>query len=73
MPVRVTIGERSLAEGKLEITQRRTGETEMIPTSTREQAWHSSASGRLGQHWLTATARALSTRLAERTLFGGDI
>ena len=30
MPVRVTIGERSLAEGKLEITQRRTGETEMI-------------------------------------------
>ena len=31
MPVRVTIGERSLAEGKLEITQRRTGETEMIP------------------------------------------
>ena len=30
MPVRVTIGDRSLAEGKLEITQRRTGETEMI-------------------------------------------
>ena len=30
MPVRVTIGERSLAEGKLEVTQRRTGETEMI-------------------------------------------
>ena len=30
LPVRVTIGERSLAEGKLEITQRRTGETEMI-------------------------------------------
>lgn len=30
MPVRVTIGERSLAEGKLEVTHRRTGETEMI-------------------------------------------
>ena len=30
MPVRVTIGERSLAEGKLEITRRRSGETEMI-------------------------------------------
>ena len=30
MPLRVTVGERSLAEGKLELTVRRTGETEMI-------------------------------------------
>ena len=30
MPLRVTVGERSLAEGKLELTIRRTGETEMI-------------------------------------------
>ena len=30
MPLRVTAGERSLAEGKLELTVRRTGETEMI-------------------------------------------
>ena len=31
MPLRVTVGERSLAEGKLELTLRRSGETEMIP------------------------------------------
>ena len=30
MPLRVTVGERSLAEGKLELTVRRSGETEMI-------------------------------------------
>jgi prolyl-tRNA synthetase len=30
MPLRITVGERSLAEGKLELTVRRTGETEMI-------------------------------------------
>ena len=30
MPLRVTVGERSLAEGKLELTVRRTGETEII-------------------------------------------
>lgn len=30
MPLRVTVGERSLAEGKLELTMRRSGETEMI-------------------------------------------
>ncbi|MDG2459288.1 MAG: proline--tRNA ligase [Luminiphilus sp.] len=30
MPVRVTIGDRSLAEGHLEVTVRRTGETEMV-------------------------------------------
>ena len=30
MPLRATVGERSLAEGKLELTVRRTGETEMI-------------------------------------------
>ena len=30
MPLRVTVGERSLAKGKLELTVRRTGETEMI-------------------------------------------
>jgi prolyl-tRNA synthetase len=30
MPLRVTVGERSLAESKLELTVRRTGETEMI-------------------------------------------
>ncbi len=30
MPLRVTVGERSLTEGKLELTVRRTGETEMI-------------------------------------------
>ena len=30
MPLRVTVGERSLAEGKLELTVRRTDETEMI-------------------------------------------
>ena len=30
MPLRVTVGERSLAEGKLELTVRRTGETEMM-------------------------------------------
>ena len=30
MPLRVTVGERSLAEGKLELTVRRSGETEMV-------------------------------------------
>ena len=30
MPLRVTVGERSLAEGHLELTQRRNGETEMV-------------------------------------------
>ena len=30
MPLRVTVGERSLAEGSLELTQRRSGETEMV-------------------------------------------
>ena len=30
MPLRVTVGERSLAEGHLELTQRRSGETEMV-------------------------------------------
>jgi prolyl-tRNA synthetase len=30
MPLRVTVGERSLAEGQLELTQRRSGETEMM-------------------------------------------
>ena len=30
MPLRVTVGERSLAEGHLELTQRRGGETEMV-------------------------------------------
>ena len=30
MPLRVTLGERSLAEGHLELTQRRNGETEMV-------------------------------------------
>ena len=35
MPLRVTVGERSLAEGHLEVTQRRNGETEMVsPTDT---------------------------------------
>tara|TARA_B100000902_G_scaffold379814_1_gene414523 strand:- start:607 stop:1056 length:450 start_codon:yes stop_codon:yes gene_type:complete len=34
MPLRVTVGERSLAEGQLELTQRRSGETEMVaPTN----------------------------------------
>ena len=30
MPLRVTVGERSLAEGQLELTHRRSGETEMV-------------------------------------------
>lgn len=30
MPLRVTVGERSLAEGNLELTQRRSGDTEMV-------------------------------------------
>lgn len=30
MPLRVTVGERSLAEGNLELTQRRGGDTEMV-------------------------------------------
>jgi prolyl-tRNA synthetase len=30
MPLRVTVGERSLAEGHLELTLRRGGETEMV-------------------------------------------
>ena len=35
MPLRVTVGERSLAEGHVELTQRRNGETEMVsPTDT---------------------------------------
>jgi prolyl-tRNA synthetase len=38
MPLRVTVGERSLAEGKLELTQRRSGETEMVaPTEIIER------------------------------------
>ena len=34
MPLRVTVGERSLAEGNLELTHRYSGETEMIATDT---------------------------------------
>ena len=33
MPLRVTVGERSLAEGHLELTQRRGGETEMVSSA----------------------------------------
>ena len=34
MPLRVTVGERSLAEGNLELTHRHSGETEMIAADT---------------------------------------
>ena len=34
MPLRITIGERSLAEGNLELTHRHSGETEMIAADT---------------------------------------
>ncbi len=38
IPIRITIGARSLAEGNLELTHRRSGETEMVtPTEALER------------------------------------
>ena len=38
IPVRVTIGDRSLAEGHLEITLRRSGETDMVAPEKATEA-----------------------------------
>ena len=45
MPLRVTVGERSLAEGHLELTQRRGGETDMVSPAMTSSAAYSRLAG----------------------------